>query len=789
MSKKEIQDKTAEREKHRREIQRPRDELRRSECHGTSNMRSEATIDQFERLFELGEPHNISGINLNKGERLALLLGPNFIPAKEVTKELLEKSKAAILEGLEVYFRRIHRRCYFSTCPEQPIPDFIVKRPTDSAPWLCPDVIDEPLRRYMKETRAKFEAEIWPRLESKKYKVPNALPTHIRNGLRDLKNNTNIKMDAVDKGGGLVVVTPEWDHTESLSHLKTPGHYMIVTDPPTPEQLLLKLKTLIEQHGRLWRTTEEDGKMKNHAAYMLQAITFKTVDQLRYCFFYLTVKMHKDPISTRPICSNLGYPLYFASKYVHKRLFKIVQKLPTYIADSKHFMILLEHLRNDNPLHIFAADIDSMYPNIPITMEAMAKIRVVIIRFAHAAGFNLDDLNFIIDLLWFILNNMYLEYKGDVYLQTHGTAMGTALAVCFACIYVAYFELQILDNWPADIPRLAFLVRYIDDYAAGAEDEEALDYFTTKFNDIIKEATLFIKVARGRPSIDFLDLNITSQPKGIWLFKTFRKPTRKNNYLLFSSDHPIHVKTGLIKTEINRFRQNSSADADFEAELTTLRAELIARQYPPHFVQAVFNVHMPSRRTLLYPEPSAPAPPPPPPTMTNTTATATARPRPKQANPLLMIVEYNAVTESLPFHQLLDPTTTGANSNFCAYLFGSGLSVVQPIKAFTSGYNLRRQLTNRKDGAVHVEDPSPYRKRKRRTKQPIEIGPDQAMLDEAIHPFDLDHDAEEDLTEEDPRRWLELYLEEEDKEINPQRWLEIYLSEQEQRNPLIEDLY
>ena len=68
---------------------------------------------------------------------------------------------------------------------------------------------------------------------------------------------------------------------------------------------------------------------------------------------------------------------------------------------------------------------------------------------------------------------------------------------------------------------------------------------------------------------------------------------------LLDADHPIHVKTGLIKTEINRFRQNSSADADFETELTTLRAELIARQYPPHFVQAVFTVHMPSRRTLI----------------------------------------------------------------------------------------------------------------------------------------------------------------------------------------------
>ena len=105
ISDKEQKRRDEERRRYHTEIQRPRDEARKH----SGGKRPVATIDQFERLFELGEPHNISGINLNKGNRLALLLGPNFIPAKEVTKELLEKSKAAILEGLEVYFRRIHR--------------------------------------------------------------------------------------------------------------------------------------------------------------------------------------------------------------------------------------------------------------------------------------------------------------------------------------------------------------------------------------------------------------------------------------------------------------------------------------------------------------------------------------------------------------------------------------------------------------------------------------------------------------------------------------------------------
>jgi hypothetical protein len=127
-------------------------------------------------------------------------------------------------------------------------------------------------------------------------------------------------------------------------------------------------------------------------------------------------------------------------------------------------------------------------------------------------------------------------------------------------------------------------------------------YFTNKFNDKTNEPTLTIEAVYGIPSVNFMDTIITPLPSATWNFKTYRKPTRKNSYLLFSSDHPTHVKTGLIKTELNRFRQNSTNDADYEIEKEKLRTDLQARQYPPHFVQSIFESFQPHRETLLYPE-------------------------------------------------------------------------------------------------------------------------------------------------------------------------------------------
>ena len=252
------------------EESKERKRLRIDERTRGDNPRPMREVDKFSCLLQDEEPHNISGVVLNEGEKIALLLGPTFIPAQEVTQEMLKKTKTEIKESLQKYYRRIRNRCYFATCPDKPVPDFIVKRPDNVPPWICPDVTDDPIKVYIADCNRKFE-EAWPAIEEKTHKIPNALPTHIRNGLRSLKNNPNIKICLVDKGGGLITTKPSWNHEQSMSHLGVTLNYTLCPNPPTPQQILQKLKELIEDSGRLWITNEADGKMRNHAAYILQA--------------------------------------------------------------------------------------------------------------------------------------------------------------------------------------------------------------------------------------------------------------------------------------------------------------------------------------------------------------------------------------------------------------------------------------------------------------------------------------------------------------------------------------
>ena len=50
------------------------------------------------------------------------------------------------------------------------------------------------------------------------------------------------------------------------------------------------------------------------------------------------------------------------------------------------------------------------------------------------------------DMLRLILKEIYFHFNGKNYLQTHGTAMGTKMAVSFAYIFMAAVETEIISR-------------------------------------------------------------------------------------------------------------------------------------------------------------------------------------------------------------------------------------------------------------------------------------------------------------------------------------------------------
>lgn len=90
-------------------------------------------------------------------------------------------------------------------------------------------------------------------------------------------------------------------------------------------------------------------------------------------------------------------------------------------------------------------------------------------------------------MLGLILKENSFQFNGDNYLQTHGTAMGTKMAVAFANIFMAKFETQLIRQ--SNIKPREWRC-YIDDiFSLWDQDNQDISLFieqANKFHPTIK---------------------------------------------------------------------------------------------------------------------------------------------------------------------------------------------------------------------------------------------------------------------------------------------------------------
>jgi hypothetical protein len=71
--------------------------------------------------------------------------------------------------------------------------------------------------------------------------------------------------------------------------------------------------------------------------------------------------------------------------------------------------------------------------------------------------------------------------------------------------------------------------------------------------------------------------------------KVYRKPTHTCCYLHFKSNHPHHVKRGIVRNLVNRAKIICQNHKDFNNEIKTIRHDLMLSEYPEEFVDSTRN--------------------------------------------------------------------------------------------------------------------------------------------------------------------------------------------------------
>ncbi|KAJ1080705.1 hypothetical protein NDU88_000899 [Pleurodeles waltl] len=142
-------------------------------------------------------------------------------------------------------------------------------------------------------------------------------------------------------------------------------HYKRLARDPTPD--IQEEITFLVTKG-----TENNWLTEHEAAFLIQT-------NPKILYFYILPKVHKEKIPPpgRPIVSGIGSALEPLSKFVDFFLQPLVKRIPTYLKDTTHVLLLLESISFDKTKELLITlDVESLYTNMPqeATLEVISNL-------------------------------------------------------------------------------------------------------------------------------------------------------------------------------------------------------------------------------------------------------------------------------------------------------------------------------------------------------------------------------------------------------------------------------
>ena len=166
-----------------------------------------------------------------------------------------------------------------------------------------------------------------------------------------------------------------------------------------------------------------------------------------------------------------------------------------------------------------------------------------------------------------------------IYRQKFGTAMGSPVSPLVANLFMEYLEQKLLDTAAMELkPRL--WKRYVDDIFEVVK-KTAVEGLTEFLNNLDDSGSIkFTYEIESEGKLPFLDLLITRKDTGAVNLQIYRKPTHTDQYLNFSSHHPIEHKLILVRTLFDRSQSLVLDSTDRHVEDVHIESALRDRGYP-----------------------------------------------------------------------------------------------------------------------------------------------------------------------------------------------------------------
>jgi hypothetical protein len=401
------------------------------------------------------------------------------------------------------------------------------------APTLIEDKLVE-LEKALKTLHQKLKTKKAKRLST------NINPLQ-RNALEALQRNKNIIIKPTDKNlGPSVMDTKDYINLVLAEHLLT-DTYLQLTGGEAKNRLndiKATLKTLLADYA--------SSLSKSESLFFKRSLQ----EHHRIPVFYGLPKVHKQPITLRPVVSTSGSLLALFSAWLD---YMMKELLPLVCSHVKNSFTALEEMKNlviPNNALLFDADATSMYTNIDIDIGISAYRNFLQCNKAQISQDFPTEL--FLQILQLVMQNNIFAFANTYWLQLTGTAMGTPVACAYATVTFGQYENSlILQKYRC---QLLYYRRYIDDIIGIWLPDTNNDSSTWQGfkEDLNNWGTLKWKIENPSRKTVFLDLEITLQGNTI-ATRTYQKDMNLYLYIPPLSAHPPSCFKDLITGEVRRY--------------------------------------------------------------------------------------------------------------------------------------------------------------------------------------------------------------------------------------------
>jgi len=258
------------------------------------------------------------------------------------------------------------------------------------------------------------------------------------------------------------------------------------------------------------------------------------------------IKIHKENEPVRLVVNNVQAPSYKITKYLNKRLNNLINLPNTYTVKNSYEIVQeLNNIQVNKHNRMITLDIKDLYVNLPV------KNILQVHKFWLNKHYNNNTITEqTLYLLKVILKQNYIQYNNQFFQPEKAIAMGSPISSTIAEIYLQFLEEKYKKQW-LENKGIIYCKRYIDDiliifYQNKTDEKTILNHM----NNIDKHLEFKLSEEENN-TINYLDLSIHRNTNSIDL-GIYRKPTRTDVTIQFSSNHPLEHKLPAFNFYINR---------------------------------------------------------------------------------------------------------------------------------------------------------------------------------------------------------------------------------------------